>query len=40
MIRNLRARLSGFAVFHLGNNGTAQRELKKWDVGSGDGGSE
>jgi len=26
--------LAGFAVFQLGNNGTAQRELKKWDVGS------
>lgn len=26
--------LAGFAVFHLGNNGTAQRELKKWDLGS------
>src|SRR6476620_1636797 len=26
--------LSGFAVFELGNNGTAQRELKKWDVES------
>jgi 2'-5' RNA ligase superfamily len=24
--------LSGFAVFQLGNNGTAQRELKKWEV--------
>ena len=29
--------LAGFAVFHLGNNGTAQRELKKWDLGSGEG---
>lgn len=26
--------LAGFAVFQLGNNGTAQRELKKWEVGS------
>jgi len=24
--------LAGFAVFQLGNNGTAQRELRKWDV--------
>jgi hypothetical protein len=24
--------LAGFAVFHLGNNGTAQRELKKFDL--------
>ncbi|HEX3042531.1 MAG TPA: hypothetical protein VHP56_10640 [Solirubrobacterales bacterium] len=29
--------LAGFAVFQLGNNGTAQRELKKWDLGSGEG---
>lgn len=26
---------AGFAVFQLGNNGTAQRELKRWDLGSG-----
>jgi hypothetical protein len=25
---------AGFAVFHLGNNGTAQRELTRWEVGS------
>ena len=32
--------LAGFAVFQLGNNGTAQRQLRKWDVGSGNGASQ
>lgn len=26
---------AGFAVFQLGNNGTAQRQLKRWDLGKG-----
>ena len=29
--------LDGFAVFQLGNNGTAQQELKRWQVGGGTG---
>jgi hypothetical protein len=27
--------LSGFAVLHLGKNGTAQRELKTWNLSEG-----
>lgn len=29
--------VAGFAVYHLGNNGTAQHQLKHWDLGSTDG---
>ncbi|MFI9187611.1 hypothetical protein ACIGXG_36025 [Streptomyces goshikiensis] len=28
---------AAFAVFQLGNNGTAQRELRKWDLAAGSG---